>query len=203
MRCCEVFWFHKADSLFILARTAFEKMTDVDYLGETYYTIRNLSLYECQVRAWSDHTCLFVATFGWKSLVCIVLYKIQVWLQGYQSELFRPKIETFGFFIKMLTKKCLMCDFFSRRAGVEKRLSAKQPASVSWPIHRGNRRPCVYCKTAPRPTIPQQSPFGLSINTIWWKWALDQVRIALFVRKIIQKVMPIFYSLWLQCNMFS
>ena len=23
-------------------------MTDVDYLGETYYTIRNLSLYECQ-----------------------------------------------------------------------------------------------------------------------------------------------------------
>ena len=32
-----------------LARTAFEKMTDVDYQGETYYTIRNLSLYECQV----------------------------------------------------------------------------------------------------------------------------------------------------------
>ena len=31
------------------ARTAFEKMTDVDYQGETYYTIRNLSLYECQV----------------------------------------------------------------------------------------------------------------------------------------------------------
>jgi len=30
------------------ARTAFEKMTDVDYQGETYYTIRNLSLYECQ-----------------------------------------------------------------------------------------------------------------------------------------------------------
>ena len=33
----------------ISARTAFEKMTDVDYQGETYYTIRNLSLYECQV----------------------------------------------------------------------------------------------------------------------------------------------------------
>lgn len=31
-----------------IARTAFEKMTDVDYQGETYYTIRNLSLYECQ-----------------------------------------------------------------------------------------------------------------------------------------------------------
>ena len=36
-------------SLSFLARTAFEKMTDVDYIGETYYTIRNLSLYECQV----------------------------------------------------------------------------------------------------------------------------------------------------------
>ena len=31
-----------------LGRTAFEKMTDLDYVGETYYTIRNLSLYECQ-----------------------------------------------------------------------------------------------------------------------------------------------------------
>jgi len=27
---------------------AFEKLTDLDYKGETYYTIRNLSLYECQ-----------------------------------------------------------------------------------------------------------------------------------------------------------
>ena len=34
--------------LFCLGRTAFEKMTDLDYVGETYYTIRNLSLYECQ-----------------------------------------------------------------------------------------------------------------------------------------------------------
>ena len=32
----------------ISGRTAFEKMTDLDYVGETYYTIRNLSLYECQ-----------------------------------------------------------------------------------------------------------------------------------------------------------
>merc|ERR1719288_17830 len=29
-------------------RVAFEKLTDLDYKGETYYTIRNLSLYECQ-----------------------------------------------------------------------------------------------------------------------------------------------------------
>eukprot|EP00096_Caligus_rogercresseyi_P012186 TRINITY_DN5030_c0_g1_i3.p1 TRINITY_DN5030_c0_g1~~TRINITY_DN5030_c0_g1_i3.p1 ORF type:complete len:923 (-),score=211.16 TRINITY_DN5030_c0_g1_i3:445-3213(-) len=29
-------------------RTAFEKLTDLSYAGETYYTIRNLSLYECQ-----------------------------------------------------------------------------------------------------------------------------------------------------------
>ena len=35
-------------SFLILGRTAFEKMTDLDYVGETYYTIRNLSLYECQ-----------------------------------------------------------------------------------------------------------------------------------------------------------
>ncbi len=34
-------------------------MTDVDYQGETYYTIRNLSLYECQViyLAISTHVC--------------------------------------------------------------------------------------------------------------------------------------------------
>ena len=43
-------------ALSFLARTAFEKMTDVDYIGETYYTIRNLSLYECQVSLYS----------GWK-----------------------------------------------------------------------------------------------------------------------------------------
>jgi len=35
-------------SFSVLARVAFEKMTGVDYRGETYYTIRNLSLYECQ-----------------------------------------------------------------------------------------------------------------------------------------------------------
>lgn len=29
-------------------KVAFEKLTDLDYKGETYYTIRNLSLYECQ-----------------------------------------------------------------------------------------------------------------------------------------------------------
>jgi len=29
-------------------QVAFEKVTDLDYKGETYYTIRNLSLYECQ-----------------------------------------------------------------------------------------------------------------------------------------------------------
>ena len=33
---------------FPAGRTAFEKMTDLDFVGETYYTIRNLSLYECQ-----------------------------------------------------------------------------------------------------------------------------------------------------------
>ena len=31
-----------------LGRVAFEKLTDLDFKGETYYTIRNLSLYECQ-----------------------------------------------------------------------------------------------------------------------------------------------------------
>lgn len=32
----------------ISARTAFEKLTDYDYRGTTYYSVRNLSLYECQ-----------------------------------------------------------------------------------------------------------------------------------------------------------
>lgn len=30
------------------ARTAFEKLTDFDFTGTTYYTVKNLSLYECQ-----------------------------------------------------------------------------------------------------------------------------------------------------------
>ncbi|CAB0044724.1 unnamed protein product [Trichogramma brassicae] len=33
---------------FFTARTAFEKLTDYDYRGTTYYSVRNLSLYECQ-----------------------------------------------------------------------------------------------------------------------------------------------------------
>ncbi|KAF9795210.1 hypothetical protein SFRURICE_004582 [Spodoptera frugiperda] len=32
----------------VLSRTAFEKLTDVDFAGTAYYTVRNLSLYECQ-----------------------------------------------------------------------------------------------------------------------------------------------------------
>lgn len=32
----------------VTARTAFEKLTDYDYRGTTYYSVRNLSLYECQ-----------------------------------------------------------------------------------------------------------------------------------------------------------
>ncbi|XP_057666359.1 uncharacterized protein LOC130900056 isoform X1 [Diorhabda carinulata] len=31
-----------------LGRIAFEKLTDYDYRGNTYYTVKNLSLYECQ-----------------------------------------------------------------------------------------------------------------------------------------------------------
>lgn len=30
------------------ARTAFEKLTDYDFAGTTYYSVKNLSLYECQ-----------------------------------------------------------------------------------------------------------------------------------------------------------
>ncbi|KAL1138899.1 hypothetical protein AAG570_008961, partial [Ranatra chinensis] len=33
---------------FLLGRVAFEKLTELDYRGNTYYTIKNLSLYECQ-----------------------------------------------------------------------------------------------------------------------------------------------------------
>ncbi|KAJ9576458.1 hypothetical protein L9F63_006671, partial [Diploptera punctata] len=31
-----------------LSRVAFEKLTELDYRGNTYYTVKNLSLYECQ-----------------------------------------------------------------------------------------------------------------------------------------------------------
>jgi hypothetical protein len=29
-------------------RVAFEKLTELDYRGSTYYSVKNLSLYECQ-----------------------------------------------------------------------------------------------------------------------------------------------------------
>ncbi|XP_050525481.1 uncharacterized protein LOC126896594 [Daktulosphaira vitifoliae] len=32
----------------ILGRSAFEKLTELDYKGTTYYTVKNLTLYECQ-----------------------------------------------------------------------------------------------------------------------------------------------------------
>ncbi|KAK9875153.1 hypothetical protein WA026_005944 [Henosepilachna vigintioctopunctata] len=32
----------------ISGRIAFEKITEYDYRGSTYYTVKNLSLYECQ-----------------------------------------------------------------------------------------------------------------------------------------------------------
>lgn len=34
--------------LIFSGRIAFEKLTDFDYRGNTYYTVKNLSLYECQ-----------------------------------------------------------------------------------------------------------------------------------------------------------
>lgn len=33
---------------FEIGRVGFEKLSEMDYRGNTYYTIRNLSLYECQ-----------------------------------------------------------------------------------------------------------------------------------------------------------
>lgn len=32
----------------VYGRTAFEKLTDYDFAGSTYYSVKNLSLYECQ-----------------------------------------------------------------------------------------------------------------------------------------------------------
>ncbi|XP_054273199.1 uncharacterized protein LOC128993367 [Macrosteles quadrilineatus] len=36
------------NSALSLGRVAFEKLTELDYRGNTYYTVKNLSLYECQ-----------------------------------------------------------------------------------------------------------------------------------------------------------
>ena len=40
---------------------AFEKLTDYDYRGTTYYTARNLSLYECQGWCREEIDCQAVA----------------------------------------------------------------------------------------------------------------------------------------------
>ena len=53
-------------------------MTDVDYQGETYYTIRNLSLYECQGWCREEVECQaasfsFVANnLGQQETVCLL-----------------------------------------------------------------------------------------------------------------------------------
>ena len=68
---CLLFTFHSAldnyhlPSSQFLGRTAFEKITDFDYKGETYYTIRNLSLYECQGWCREEPECQ-AASFSFK-----------------------------------------------------------------------------------------------------------------------------------------
>lgn len=39
------------------ARTAFEKLTDFDFAGTTYYSVKNLSLYECQGWCREEQDC--------------------------------------------------------------------------------------------------------------------------------------------------
>lgn len=39
------------------ARTAFEKLTDYDFSGTTYYSVKNLSLYECQGWCREEQDC--------------------------------------------------------------------------------------------------------------------------------------------------
>lgn len=41
----------------IEARTAFEKLTDYDFAGTTYYSVKNLSLYECQGWCREEQDC--------------------------------------------------------------------------------------------------------------------------------------------------
>ncbi|XP_023720751.1 uncharacterized protein LOC111871709 isoform X1 [Cryptotermes secundus] len=43
-----VLFFVLSHTAFSLSRVAFEKLTELDYRGSTYYTVKNLSLYECQ-----------------------------------------------------------------------------------------------------------------------------------------------------------
>ena len=50
------------------AEVAFEKLTDMDYPGNTYYTIRNLTLYECQGWCREEPECQ-AASFRWVSSV--------------------------------------------------------------------------------------------------------------------------------------
>ncbi|KPJ05891.1 hypothetical protein RR46_00333 [Papilio xuthus] len=41
----------------VVSRIAFEKLTDVDFVGTSYYTVRNLSLYECQGWCREENDC--------------------------------------------------------------------------------------------------------------------------------------------------
>ena len=41
----------------VLGRTAFEKLTDYDFAGTTYYSVKNLSLYECQGWCREEQDC--------------------------------------------------------------------------------------------------------------------------------------------------
>lgn len=41
----------------VFGRTAFEKLTDYDFSGTTYYSVKNLSLYECQGWCREEQDC--------------------------------------------------------------------------------------------------------------------------------------------------
>lgn len=45
----------------IIAKKAFEKLTDLDFPGTTYYSVKNLSLYECQGWCREEEECIAAA----------------------------------------------------------------------------------------------------------------------------------------------
>ena len=68
------FWMNQINPIWIdEGRVSFEKLTDLDYAGTTYYTIRNLSLYECQGWCREEPDCA-AASFRWATHLHITCY---------------------------------------------------------------------------------------------------------------------------------
>ena len=136
-------------SITFAGRVGFEKLTELDYRGTTYYTIRNLSLYECQGWCREEPDCAaasfrFVVFSGWHSRKWQTITQNKA--TSHRDEVY-SSTHLFFFLYAVLW-------------------------STRW---RPSRRRCVCCKTRRPGPVPQSARKSPSPLITWSSSTSDQV----------------------------